>query len=515
MLEFWLGRLRTAADASLENWRNGMLKWRVGPFARSAEDQNILNAQRQWCEQMHREGQDRFFADPVWETCKGRLAKLIVLDQFSRSVYRGTPLAYANDSLAASMAWDLCAGDRELSDYNVVERLWIYISLSHAEDLKTQELSIEKSARWSIDLVAEAPPDRRRINQFVSWSLLRALIEHAESLLLFDRFPHRNAILLRPHRGGEPRYLTDTLRPLWSFTQPPDPDYFALLGALYRIDDRLDEDRITRGILSDLLRAAGLSPEDPASPMDIFRLTGGDVAPYPVLFRHLRLPEHAGTFDALRQMQLIAELTTAVRGFILKEGEVSWPPRSAKHSVEPAIDVAALRALVRGDRPPAITAGGIPVGNEANEEVDGRERARSLKLVVRNDIGELDRIVRAIDGFADLHRFPPQDRFQVQLCVEEILVYLVERGHADAGAHRIEFQLEMNEEGRDLAIQAIDSGQEVQPLPLIFQPGADTILEETVVDGLGLHLLLTHVDELRYRREDGRNYLSATKSIGR
>ena len=158
VLDFWLGPLRTAADASLENWQTGMLKWRIGPFARSAENKDFLHTQRQWCERMHREGQDIFFGDPAWETPKGRLAKLIVLDQFSRSVYRGTPLAYANDAATASLSRQICEDDRELSDYNVIERLWIYIPLSHAEDLRTQELSIEKTASWSVDLVAEAPP---------------------------------------------------------------------------------------------------------------------------------------------------------------------------------------------------------------------------------------------------------------------------------------------------------------------------------------------------------------------
>ena len=164
VLDFWLGHLRTAADASRKNWQQGMLRWRIGPFARSTEDSNILRAQREWCEQMHREGLDRFFHDPVWDTPKGLLAKLIVLDQFPRAVYRGTALAYANDPLTASLSWQACEADREFAHYNVIERFWIYFPLSHAEDLKLQELSIEKAVRWSVDLVTEAPPERRRIN---------------------------------------------------------------------------------------------------------------------------------------------------------------------------------------------------------------------------------------------------------------------------------------------------------------------------------------------------------------
>ena len=522
VLDFWLGRLRTAADASRKNWQQGMLRWRIGPFARGAENPNILRAQRDWCEQMHREGLDRFFSDPVWDTPKGFLAKLIVLDQFPRSVYRGTALAYANDLLTASMSLQACEANREFAHYNVIERFWIYLPLSHAEDLKLQERSIEKFNGWSVDLIAEVPPERRRINQFVSWSMVRAAMEHSETLLLFDRFPHRNAAMLRPHRGGEPRYLTNAMRPLWSFTQPPDPDYFAVLGALCRVGDGLDEDRITREVLADLLRAAGLAPDDPASPMDVFALAGGDVVPYPVLYRHLRLAEHAQTFDILRRMPLVANLTDAVRQLILKDGELIWPPRSAKHSVEPAIDIIALKALVAGSAPSGATAGKIPDGSGPRGDVDSREPlpgrppdlARSLSLVVYNDSLELERVAEAIDDFADRHGFPQQDRFQVQLCIEEILMYIVEHGYDDAGLHRIEVHLEMNDKDRSLAIRTVDDGRELEPGSFMFQPGPDTIVEESVVDGLGLHLVRTYVDELRYRHENDRNHLSLSKRIG-
>ena len=471
---------------------------------------------------MHREGQDRFFRDPVWETPKGFLAKLIVLDQFPRSVYRGTPLAYENDSLTASLSWEACKDGREFMHHNVIERFWIYLPLSHVEDLTLQELSLEKFSRWSVDLVAEAPSNRRRINQFVGWSVVKAIIEHTEALLLFDRFPHRNAIHRRPHRGGEPRYLADPLRPLWSFTQPPDPDYFALLGTLNRMGDGPGDDPITREALAGLLRAAGLLPEDPGSPMDVFALVGDDVVPWPVLYRHLRLPEHARTFDLLRQIPRVADLANAVKALLLKDaGDLTWPPRSAKHSLEPAIDVAALNALVLGAEEPGAAPrerpdGSAPHGaDDDGPASDGfAETGRSLSLTLLNDSIELERVAAAVDEFADRHRFPQQDRFQVQLCIEEMLLYIVEHGYDDAGTHRIEVRLGMSEEDRCLEIRTVDDGRELQPGSFMFQPGPDTIEEESVVDGLGLHLVRTYVDELKYRHENGRNYLSLSKRIG-
>ena len=520
VLDFWLGRLRTAEDASRENWQQGMLKWRMGPFARGAENPHVLQFQRDWCEQMHREGLDRFFRDPVWDTPKGFLAKLIVLDQFPRGVYRGTALAYANDRLTAPLSRKACESGRDFAEYNAIERFWIYVPLAHAEDLKLQELAIEKMSRWSVDLTADVPPHRRRINQFVSWSIVKGAIEHSEALLLFDRFPHRNVALQRAHRGGEPRYLTDAMRPLWSFTQPPDPDYFALLGALYRTENGLDESRITRNALAALLRAAGVSPDDPAAPMDVFDLVGDDVVPYPPLYRHLTLPEHAGTFDILRRMPLVIELTNSVKSLILKGGDLTWPPKSAKHSYEPVIDVAALNALVRGGVRSGAAAVESPDGGEPRG--DGHEPATdpagapesSLSLTLLNDSAELERVVAAVDDFADRHRFPQQDRFQVQLCIEEILLYIVEHGYDDAGTHRIEVQLEMDDEDRCLEIRTVDDGRELEPGSFMLQPGPDTIQEESVVDGLGLHLVRTYVDDLRYRHLNGRNYLSLSKRIG-
>ena len=358
VLDFWLGGLRTAADASRRNWQQGMLRWRIGPFARSAEDPNILRAQREWCEQMHREGPDRFFRDPVWDTPKGLLAKLIVLDQFPRGVYRGTALAYANDSLTASLSWQACNAGQEFAHYNVIERFWLYLPLSHAEDLPFQEVSIEKFARWSADLIAEASPDRRRINQFVSWSMVRAAIEHSETLLLFDRFPHRNAVMQRPHRGGEARYLTDPMRPLWSFTQPPDPDYFALLGALRRTGDVPDDNRISREALA-----------RPAS-------RGGDSAGGPGFADGRLRPRRR------RRRALSGALPAPA------------PPRAGADVRPPAASAAGDRPHGRGQVPdpqgrePELAAPERKALDQSRNRCRGAERARARRRSVRNHRGQ-------------------------------------------------------------------------------------------------------------------------------
>ena len=165
--------------------------------------------------------------------------------------------------------------------------------LAHAEDLTLQEMAIKKCVEWGTDLMTAVPRDRRRINQFVSWSCLKGAIEHSETLLLFDRFPHRNAVLLRPHRGGEVRYLKSVQRPPWSFTQPPEPDYFAMLGTLYREGHIKADDQVSREAVETLLSMAGRSHSEQAPMMSIFAIAGKDRVPYTMLYRHLLLPEHA------------------------------------------------------------------------------------------------------------------------------------------------------------------------------------------------------------------------------
>lgn len=351
LLAFWFGSLREAADATGDNWRERQVLWKIGPFARASEDRRFLLAQRQWCERIHVEGVDGFFAHPDWQTPLGMLAKLIVLDQFPRSVWRGTPPAYAYASITEPLAREICERGWDMSEYNVIERMWVYMPLTHSESLTLQELAVDKFIRWSPDLLAAAGSDRRKVNQYVSWAFLKSTIEHSEVLLIYGRFPHRNAILGRPLRGGEPRYLSDPMRPLWTFTQPPQPDYFALLAALYGIDGNLDEGRIPQSAVAALHRVAGQSTKPSRSLLDIYDIRDADAVDYPTLYRHLRLREKADVASELFSRAPVAEKFDRVKALILVDPEESWPPRSAKRSIQPVIDVAAINALVRGDGP--------------------------------------------------------------------------------------------------------------------------------------------------------------------
>ena len=131
-------------------------------------------------------------------TPRGRSALIIVLDQFSRHIHRGTAGAFAQDPAAQRIA---VAGinigvDRELIP---AQRAFFYIPLEHAEDMELQRLGVR-----CFDGLAHtvAPPWRKDYESFLDYAR-----RHLEIIERFGRFPHRNKALGRPSTPAEVRFL--------------------------------------------------------------------------------------------------------------------------------------------------------------------------------------------------------------------------------------------------------------------------------------------------------------------
>lgn len=130
----------------------------------------------------------------------GRLAAIIVLDQFSRNVFRGQPAAFENDALALDLArTGLALGeDAGLAE---VERVFFYLPFEHSEDAADQALSVEVFER----VVQEARPAFRAYAE----NTLDYARRHKAVIDRFGRFPHRNAILGRANTSEEAAYLAE------------------------------------------------------------------------------------------------------------------------------------------------------------------------------------------------------------------------------------------------------------------------------------------------------------------
>ncbi len=123
----------------------------------------------------------------------GRVAAVVLLDQVSRNVFRGTARAFAQDARARRVAEaTIEAGlDHEAGLY---QRVFLYLPFEHAEDLASQERSVALFTS-----LAEAYDAGK--------GFLPYALSHRETIARFGRFPGRNAALGRPSTPAEAAWL--------------------------------------------------------------------------------------------------------------------------------------------------------------------------------------------------------------------------------------------------------------------------------------------------------------------
>ncbi|MFO1322564.1 MAG: DUF924 family protein [Burkholderiales bacterium] len=127
-------------------------------------------------------------------TARGALARVILLDQFTRNIHRDTSRAFAGDARAVATADDALARgfDRELDPYG---RWFLYMPFEHAEDALAQRRSLALFAALAAELGDDAP---------LTWAR-----KHADVIFRFGRYPHRNAILGRASTPEEEAFLRE------------------------------------------------------------------------------------------------------------------------------------------------------------------------------------------------------------------------------------------------------------------------------------------------------------------
>ncbi|MBA5604902.1 DUF924 domain-containing protein [Duganella sp. FT3S] len=121
------------------------------------------------------------------------LARILLLDQFTRNVFRGTPRAFAGDKLALQAAQDMVDDDEDLA-LTPLQRAFVYLPFEHAEDLDMQRQSVALFTR-----LAAASTGFQNMLDYAH--------RHRDVIERFGRFPHRNAILGRPSTPDELAFL--------------------------------------------------------------------------------------------------------------------------------------------------------------------------------------------------------------------------------------------------------------------------------------------------------------------
>ncbi len=128
------------------------------------------------------------------------MAKVIVLDQFSRCAHRGTPKAFAGDEICAALSKSIIEDQEKnwfLNKYSPIERFFLTVSLIHSELLSNQELALATAPRCGEDCGPEIDAHFKGSTGFHQ--------SHYNVIKRFGRFPHRNEHLVSPHLLHLPR----------------------------------------------------------------------------------------------------------------------------------------------------------------------------------------------------------------------------------------------------------------------------------------------------------------------
>lgn len=188
VLDFWFGEDRETSWPPRELEK----RWFAGGRAMDAEIEDRFG---HLVEAALRNDLVDWEARPV-----ARLALVLVLDQFTRHVYRGTADAYAGDHRAQTLVLESLAMqlDRELFPAG---RVFFYMPLMHAENPELQEESLACFQRLHDEMPTEVAGK-------VAENLKHAR-QHRNIIARFGRFPHRNRVLGRENTPEEEAYLKD------------------------------------------------------------------------------------------------------------------------------------------------------------------------------------------------------------------------------------------------------------------------------------------------------------------
>jgi uncharacterized protein (DUF924 family) len=123
------------------------------------------------------------------------LARILVLDQFTRNVLRGMARVFTGDAQALAAAREMVAAGRD-RQLPAARRAFVYMPFEHAEDMAAQD----EAVRLFTALAAEAPEMAEMLNY---------AHRHRDVVARFGRFPHRNEVLGRPSTDEEIAFLRE------------------------------------------------------------------------------------------------------------------------------------------------------------------------------------------------------------------------------------------------------------------------------------------------------------------
>jgi uncharacterized protein (DUF924 family) len=191
--EFWFGKLPLSAKDFAERGR----LWFGDPADTDEERRERDNAiQARFGATLDRAARgelDSWAASP-----RRRLSLIVLLDQIPRNIYRGTSRAFTHDAKALDLA---VTGIQSGADaaLDVVERMFFYMPLQHAESLDMQDESVAASRRLVLEAPDELKPGLADAAKYAE--------AHRDIIKRFGRFPYRNRVLGRVSTPEEREFI--------------------------------------------------------------------------------------------------------------------------------------------------------------------------------------------------------------------------------------------------------------------------------------------------------------------
>ncbi len=187
VLRFWFGDEPAQAATNAACAR---LWWSKQP----AVDDEMRERFGAWVDQAEAGALDGWAA-----TGEGRLALILLADQFTRNTRRGSPMAFALDALARH--WCLEGLDARAFDGLLpIQRVFAYLPLEHSESLAHQDRCVALMQGLRDEVTA--PDERKVFDGYADYAE-----RHREIIRRFGRFPHRNAVLGRASTAEETAFL--------------------------------------------------------------------------------------------------------------------------------------------------------------------------------------------------------------------------------------------------------------------------------------------------------------------
>ena len=126
-------------------------------------------------------------------------------------------------------------------------------------------------------------------------------------------------------------------------------------------------------------------------------------------------------------------------------------------------------------------------------------------VTIETRLDELTRLTEAVENLGEQENWSLALVGKVNLVLEELAINTINHGH-DEGLHEITVTFNSTDEA--LTIDVVDDGKPFDPLHDAPIPDVNAPIHERPIGGLGVYLVRKLMDELTYRREEGRNHLT-------